>query len=169
LLNVHAAHLDYHGSMENYVQAKANIIKNQTAEDYFIYNMDDTVVTRIASEAKAKLIGFSTQQKHVPGVWMEEDYFYFKEEKIVLRRSIRLFGNHNLENIDTAISIVLSAGGSKDGVRIVLQTFSGVKYRLQFVQAVEVRLFYNDSKSTNRRATEKSLQALEQPTILLAG
>ena len=169
LLNVHAAHLDYHGSMENYVQAKANIIKNQTAEDYFIYNMDNTVVTRIASEAKAKLIGFSTQQKHVPGVWMDEDYFYFKEEKIVSRKSIRLVGNHNLENIAAAIAIVLSAGGSKDGVRKVLQTFSGVKHRLQFVQAVEDRLFYNDSKATNMLATEKALQAFEQPTILLAG
>src|SRR5699024_4917953 len=43
------------------------------------------------------------------------------------------------------------------------------KHRLQFVQAVEDRLFYNDSKATNMLATEKALQAFEQPTILLAG
>lgn len=169
LLNVHAAHLDYHGSMENYVRAKANIIQNQTTADYFIYNMDDTVVTSIASQTNATLVGFTTQQQHITGVWMDDAYFYFNEEKIVSRKSIQLVGNHNLENIAASIAIVLTAGGSTDGIRKVLQTFSGVKHRLQFVKAVEDRLFYNDSKATNMLATEKALQAFEQPTILLAG
>src|SRR5699024_9661636 len=95
--------------------------------------------------------------------------FYFKEEKIVSRTSIRLVGTHNLENVAAAIASVLSVGGSKDGVRKVLQTFSGVKHRLQFVQAVDDRLFYYDAKATTMLATEKALQAFEQPTILLAG
>src|SRR5699024_5440144 len=90
-------------------------------------------------------------------------------EKIVSRKSIRLVGNHNLENIAAAIAFVLSAGGSKDCVRKVLQTFCGVKHRLQCVQAVVDRLFYNDSIGTNMIDTENALQAIEQSTILLAG
>src|SRR5699024_10823376 len=105
----------------------------------------------------------------VPGVWMDEDYFYFKEEKIVSRKSIRLVGNHNLENIAAAIAIVLSAGGSKDGVRKVLQTFSGIKHRLQFVQALEDRLVDNVSKAMKMLVTENAIHAFEQPTIILAG
>lgn len=169
LLNVHAAHLDYHGSMENYVQAKAHIVQNQTAEDYFVYNMDDAAVKHIATQAKAKLVGFTTQQQHVDGAWMDNENIYFNEEKIISRKAVQLVGNHNLENIAAAVAIVLTAGGSVDGVKRVLQTFVGVKHRLQYVKEVDNRFFYNDSKATNMLATEKALQAFKQPTILLAG
>lgn len=169
LLNVHAAHLDYHGSMENYVKAKANIIQNQTADDYFVYNMDDANVAQIAKYTKADLVGFTTHQQHVAGAWMDEVNIYFYEERIISREDVQLVGNHNLENITAAIAIALTAGGSVDGVKRVLQTFSGVKHRLQYVKEVENRFFYNDSKATNILATEKALQAFKQPTILLAG
>ncbi|HLQ95373.1 MAG TPA: UDP-N-acetylmuramoyl-L-alanine--D-glutamate ligase [Pseudogracilibacillus sp.] len=169
LLNVHAAHLDYHGSMENYVKAKANIIQNQTADDYFVYNMDDANVAQIAKYTKADLVGFTTHQQHVAGAWMDEVNIYFYEERIISREDVQLVGNHNLENIAAAIAIALTAGGSVDGVKRVLQTFSGVKHRLQYVKEVENRFFYNDSKATNMLATEKALQAFKQPTILLAG
>lgn len=169
LLNVHAAHLDYHGSMENYVKAKANIIQNQTADDYFVYNMDDANVAHIAKHTKADLVGFTTHQQHVAGAWMDEVNIYFYEERIISREDVQLVGNHNLENIAAAIAIALTAGGSVDGVKRVLQTFAGVKHRLQYVKEVENRFFYNDSKATNMLATEKALQAFKQPTILLAG
>src|SRR5699024_2359330 len=59
LLNLHDAHLDYHGSVESYEQAKSNIFINQTTDDYLIYNADDARVRHSIQEAKAKLIPFS--------------------------------------------------------------------------------------------------------------
>src|SRR5699024_11669385 len=97
---------------------------------------------------------------------MDEVNIYFYEELIISREDVQLVGNHNLENIAAAIAIALTAGGSVDGVKRVLQTFSGVKHRLQYVKEVENRFFYNDSKATNMLATEKALQAFKQPTIL---
>src|SRR5690625_6737761 len=60
-------------------------------------------------------------------------------------------------------------GATKTGIYEVLTSFSGVEHRLQFVANKQDRLFYNDSKATNMLATEKALQAFQQPTILLAG
>src|SRR5699024_802173 len=82
---------------------------------------------------------------------------------------VLLVGEHNMENILAAVSIAMIMGATVAGIQQVLQTFSGVKHRLQFVKTINGRSFYNDSKATNMLATEKALQAFTEPTILLAG
>src|SRR5699024_12616093 len=94
---------------------------------------------------------------------------YFKDEKIVDRRDIRLVGSHNLENILAAMSAAKLNGVSNESIRHVLTTFTGIKHRLQFLAKVNDRLLYNDSKATNILATEKAPASYKQPVILLAG
>ncbi len=94
---------------------------------------------------------------------------YFLDEKVIDLEKIVLVGNHNLENILAAVAAAKLAGATNEGIERVLTTFTGVKHRLQFVDKVHGRLFYNDSKATNMLATEKALAAFKQPTILLAG
>jgi len=168
VLNVFQAHLDYHKTLENYKQAKFNIFRNQTKDDYLIYNANDKVLKGEAETAKGKLIPFSATHK-VKGAWSDGIAVYFLNEKIIDIEEIVLVGTHNLENILAAVAAAKISGATNDGIVSVLTTFSGVKHRLQFVKEVEGRLFYNDSKATNMLATEKALASFEKPIILLAG
>ncbi len=90
-------------------------------------------------------------------------------KKIIEIEKIALVGEHNIENILAAIAVAKLEGISNEAIKSVLTTFTGVSHRLQFVDNIEGRLFYNDSKATNILATSKALQSFQQPTILLAG
>src|SRR5699024_7399740 len=169
LLNVYEAHLDYHKTFFNYQQAKHNIFKNQTNEDYIVYNADQSHVCQAVKQADSTKVPFSIQNQLPDGVWADEKDVYFKNEQVVKRDEIALVGNHNLQNILAAIGAAKLSGATNEAIRKVLRTFSGVKHRLQFVDNINSRLFYKDSKATNILATEKALASFQRPTILLAG
>lgn len=169
LLNIFKAHLDYHKTFNNYKRAKCNIFVNQTADDYLVYNADDPVVSEAVTDAESIKVPFSLKKKQMSGAWVDESSVYFRDEKIIDKREIVLVGNHNLENILAAVCTAKLSGATNQGIREVLTTFSSVKHRLQYVESINGRLFYNDSKATNILATQKALSSFHQPTILLAG
>lgn len=169
LLNIYGAHLDYHGTFAKYSLAKQCLFKNQTADDFLIYNADEKETTNVVQNAKATLIPFSISGTNKAGAWADERAIYFQEEKIINRREIVLVGEHNLENILAGISVAKLQGIPTSHIQNVLRQFSGVDHRLQFVTRKNDRLFYNDSKATNILATQKALASFKQPTILLAG
>jgi len=169
LLNIFEAHLDYHKTLDNYKQAKFNIFRNQTADDYLVYNADDESIAAEIKNAKAITVPFSFSKKVDNGAWTDGSYLYFKNEKIIANSDIVLVGEHNLENILASIAAAKLNGATNEGIRSVLSTFTGVKHRLQFVETIKGRRFYNDSKATNILATQKALGSFTQPTILLAG
>ncbi|WP_067838835.1 UDP-N-acetylmuramoyl-L-alanine--D-glutamate ligase [Amphibacillus sediminis] len=169
LLNLFEAHIDYHGSFNDYQLAKARIFANQSTEDFLIYNRDDARVSELIKSASATLIPFSTKQPCPSGAWADHDAIYFRNEKVMALRDIRLVGEHNRENILASVSAALLLGASIDGIQQTLSTFTGVKHRLQYVTEKNGRLFYNDSKATNILASSKALSSFSQPTLLLAG
>lgn len=169
LLNIFDAHLDYHKTKEQYIEAKSNIFKNQTDTDYLVYNVDDAILNEVVTRAKSRLIPFSLIQKNIDGAWVDKDSIYFQDEKIVAIKDVALVGEHNIANILAAICVAKLSGATNDGIIQTLKTFTGVKHRLQFVIEKNGRLFYNDSKATNMLATEKALKSFTQPVILLAG
>ena len=169
LLNIFEAHLDYHKSFKNYTLAKCNIFKNQSETDYLVYNADDSTIVQYICDAKSKLIPFSIHKNVENGAYIEDNYIYFKDEKVIHTDEIVLVGSHNLENILAAVACAKLHGATNEGIRQVLLTFSGVEHRLQFVDKVKGRLFYNDSKATNILATQKALTSFDKPVILLAG
>ncbi len=169
LLNIFEAHLDYHKTMGNYMEAKFNIFRNQTETDYLVYNADDTKIVTAIEKAPSLKVPFSVTQRLPNGAWMDQDYLYYREEKVMPVADIVLVGEHNLENILAAIAAAKLRGATNEGIYKVLTTFSGVKHRLQFVDNIKQRLFYNDSKATNMLATQKALSSFKQPVILLAG
>ncbi|WP_099157994.1 UDP-N-acetylmuramoyl-L-alanine--D-glutamate ligase [Virgibacillus ndiopensis] len=169
LLNVFEAHLDYHKTFANYKEAKCNIFKNQTSEDYLVYNAEEPTVVEAVTDAKATIVPFSVKRPLENGVWVDEESIYFKDEKIMDKKDIVLVGEHNLENILASIGAAKLSGATNEGIYQVLTTFSGVRHRLQFVEKMNNRVFYNDSKATNILATQKALRSFKQPTIWLAG
>lgn len=169
LLNIFNAHLDYHGTKEEYGKAKANILKNQTANDFAVINADDPLVMELAKSTQATLVPFSVRQTIENGAYIKEDQIFFKNEAIMAIADIVLPGQHNLENILATVAAVKLYGASNEAIKHVLQTFTGVEHRLQYVETINGRKFYNDSKATNILATQKAISAFTDPTILLAG
>ncbi|MEH7333378.1 UDP-N-acetylmuramoyl-L-alanine--D-glutamate ligase [Neobacillus drentensis] len=169
ITNLYDAHLDYHGTKEEYKAAKANITKNQTELEYLIINADQDETFEIARQSKAKIIPFSTKKELAEGAFIRDGWIYFNDEKVMEMDQIALPGVHNLENILCAMSAAKLSGVENKAIQEVLRTFTGVRHRLQYVKEVDGRKFYNDSKATNILATIKALAAFETPIVLLAG
>lgn len=169
LTNLYDAHLDYHGTRKEYFAAKANITKNQTELEYFIFNADQEETMEIARTSKAKIIPFSTKKELSEGAYIRDKWLYFNKERVIPIEKIALPGVHNLENILSAMAAAKLSGVDNRAIQEVLKTFTGVRHRLQYVANVNGRKFYNDSKATNSLATIKALSAFEAPVVLLAG
>lgn len=167
--NLYDAHLDYHGSPEAYAQAKANITKNQTAEDYLIYNADQPELFEHMKDSHATMVPFSLSGRTESGISADEQFIYWQGEPYAERAMIKLPGRHNLENILAATAAAILMDCDKETVEDVLSSFTGVRHRMQFVKEIKGRKFYNDSKATNTLATKSALSSFELPTILIAG
>lgn len=169
LLNLFDAHLDYHGTKEEYVRAKMKIFANQTKQEYAVINTDDATIASLSERIPATIIPFSTKKVDQSGAYFVDDTIFFREEKIIDVKQIVLPGSHNLENILAAICAVKLYGATNEAIVQVLTTFRGVEHRLQFVKEWQGRRFYNDSKATNILATKKAIAAFSTPLILIAG
>ena len=170
ITNITEAHLDYHGTRENYVAAKLNLIQNQTKEDILIYNEDQAGLKELLqSKSSAQLIPFSIHTYLEEGASIKDHSIYFKKEKIADVSDVFIKGKHNLANFLAAIAVAKIKNISNHQIKKVMREFKGVKHRTQFVVEWEDRVFYNDSKATNIEATEKALAGFSQPVVLLAG
>lgn len=167
--NIYDAHLDYHGTRKEYISAKANITKNQTESEYLIVNADQEDTLAIAAGSKATIVPFSTKKVLAKGACIEDGFICFNGEKVMKVNEIALPGNHNLENILSAMAAAKLSGVENSAIQQVLRAFTGVRHRLQYVGEIEGRKFYNDSKATNILATVNALAAFQTPVILLAG
>lgn len=169
ITNIFEAHLDYHGTKDEYIRAKANIFKNQTENDFAVVNFDDENVMAMATQIRAKIIPFSTTKIVQDGAYVQNGFVFFKEKKVIEVEKIVLPGKHNLENILAAVAISKLLDVENDAIEKVLTTFTGVEHRLQFVTEINKRKFYNDSKATNILATQKAISSFQKPVILIAG
>lgn len=169
LTNIYEAHLDYHGNRHNYVEAKMNIVKNQTPEDYFVVNWDNEEWRGLSQRTRGRVVPFSRQNLSQEGSYLQDGWLYFRGEKICTAKTIKIPGQHNVENALAAIAVAKLKGVSNQAIINVLSTFAGVRHRIQFVEEWENRRFYNDSKATNIEATTVALQSFEQPLDLIAG
>ncbi|SFP04530.1 UDP-N-acetylmuramoyl-L-alanine--D-glutamate ligase [Salibacterium halotolerans] len=169
LLNIVDAHLDYHGTRDDYQQSKAKIFANLTASDATVYNAEDPVVSAIAEQSNADLVPFSVNGWTTKGAFIQNGWYWFRDTPILSADEASLPGRHNQENMLAAIACAMLNGAEPDAVRTVLRHFQGVEHRLQFVGRVHKRDVYNDSKSTNILSAQKAVAAFEAPVVLLAG
>ena len=171
IVNIFSAHLDYHGTREEYIEAKLQLTKNQTEDDYLVYNADyPELITLIEGHTKATLVPFSRKSVLEFGACVEGDYICFNGEKVIPVSTIQVPGTQNVENVLAAVAISKLAGASNEGIQKAVQNFHGVKHRTQFVKEVNKRRFYNDSKATNIIATQTALRSFtNQSVVLIAG
>ena len=171
MVNIFSAHLDYHGTREEYIKAKLQLTKNQTEDDYLVYNADyPELITFIEGHTKATLVPFSRNNVLEFGACVKDHYICFNGEKVIPVSTIQVPGTQNVENVLAAVAIAKLAGATNEGIQKAVQNFHGVKHRTQFVKEVNKRRFYNDSKATNIIATQTALRSFtNQSVILIAG
>jgi len=173
LLNITPDHLDRHGTIENYLQAKARIFENQRPEDCAILNWDDERVRELGPKLKARVVYFSPTSLLTEGYGMQGEEIVFAEGgkiiPLINRRELQLRGKHNLENVMASIAAARELGLSWQEIAQGLREFKGVEHRQEIVGTFEGILFVNDSKGTNPDAAEKALYAFEEPIVLIAG
>lgn len=169
LNNIFASHLDWHKTRENYVNDKMNITKNQTKDDFLVINWDNTEWQELAKRTQAKVVPFSRQGLTKSGAYEIEGKLYFKDELIMEVDEIGIPGEQNVENALAAIAVAKIGKVSTAHIKQVLTTFGGVKHRIQYVENLNGRQFYNDSKATDIEATQVALRSFKKPVILIAG
>ena len=167
ITNLSQVHLDHFGTYDNYKYNKCRIFEHHTEKDIAILNLENEDVINSTNSIKSSKLFFSS--KRDADICLKDDAIYYKEEKIINTKDIRLKGVHNYENIMCAIAVAKQFGVSNEVINNLLSKFSGVAHRIEYVKTVEGREFYNDSKATNVKSTQIALSAFSNPTILLLG
>ncbi len=168
MTNLSPAHTDFFGNYENYKKVKAKIFNKQTQEDLAILNYDDPDILKILPSIKSEVKYFSSQKMY-SDCYLKNNAIYYHKEKVCDLDKIKITGTHNYENIMAMILVVKELGIPNDLIANVLESFKGVEHRLEYVDNINGRIFYNDSKATNIESTKTALKSFNKPTILIMG
>ena len=177
-INLTPDHLDRHGSMERYLECKANLFANQRSGDVAVLNLCDRAVAGLGTELARRSGGprvdfFSTAGPGAgpvhPVSWVDNGWMYLQNERVLPLSDIQLPGVHNLENCLAAGTAALARGLDREAVAAGLRTFTGVAHRLEKAGMVAGVTYVNDSKATNVEATLTALNAYPEKTHLILG
>ncbi len=173
ILNITPNHLDRHASMEEYIEAKANILRFQRTQDAAVLNYDNPETRKLARLVKGNLAWFSVEEELSEGGFVRGGYFVLrlgeKEWAIARLEDVKLRGRHNVQNIVAACTIAGLAGADARAMAEVISTFRGIEHRLEFVREVNGARYYNDSIATSPERSAAALRAFDEPIVLLAG
>lgn len=169
VINLTPDHLDYMDSLDEYYASKMNIYMNQDENDYYIENLDDIVLKEYLAKhsRKSKTITMSLNQS--ADCEVVNNAIYYKNEKVIDLKEIKIVGKHNVQNMMIAICASALCGIDISSIHDTLASFMGVEHRIEFVRELNGVRYYNDSKATNTDATIIALNAFEKPVILLMG
>ena len=177
MMNITPDHLDrYDYKMQNYVDSKFRIIRNQTASDYFIYWADDPVIKAELNkyDIASRLLPFTADPANgncaarVTDEEIKVDIHHTLKMEIP-RKDIPLKGLHNMFNSMAAVLACLAAGVDPMKIRKGLVSFKAVEHRLEFVAEKDGVKWINDSKATNVASTYYALESMDSPTVLILG
>jgi len=171
LMNLYPAHLDYHHSMESYLDAKMNMFANQTEEDIAVLPWDQPQLHERFQEVRARTYFFSRKQKISRGAYVEDGMIVFSDGE-GSREEILPVADCAVRHLDNALAAIIVsrlAGADKQSVARVLSTFPGVEHRMEFVAKIAGVSYYNDSKATNPEAASRALQACDKPVVWICG
>lgn len=175
LMNITPDHLDrYQYRMQNYVDSKFRITRNQTGEDFFIYFADDPVITEEMRCRKpaARCIPFTLSSIYGEGAGVHENQLIINIHKNQFSMSIldlALQGKHNVCNSMAAAISGMVLEIRNDRIRESLTDFQGVEHRLERFLKVHGIEFINDSKATNVNSTWYALESMNHQVVWIAG
>ncbi len=174
LLNLSPDHMNRHHTMGNYIAAKSKVFAHQTADDYFITNMDDPICRKLMLQSRAKVVPFSSSQELRFGAFVQNGRLVLKKEDGTIVDflgidELKIIGEHNVQNALAAAAVSYCAGVDEETIGEAVRAFNGVEHRLEYCGNIRGVDYYNDSKGTNTDAAETAIRAVGKDIILIAG
>ena len=179
--NLAENHLERYRTMEDYVNAKRKIFKNTSQATTSILNADDNAVVELARDPavqRGKIFYFSRkpalepQIMNIGGMVNVGDELRVRtgpEIEAFSLKGIKMKGKHSIENLMAALLLAREHGATHAAVQKTIETFHGLRHRMEYVRKVGGVLFFNDSKATNVHAVSRALDCFDENVILIAG
>lgn len=172
ITNITPNHLNIHKDYDEYINSKKNIFKYQNENGILILNYDNEITRQCSKEAHGRVIFFSSKEKLDNGFIVDGKIIKQCEDKI--RKHILdgndaiLKGNHNYENIATALAATNTLVAPENAVETIKE-FKPVAHRIEFIREIDGVKWYNDSASSSPTRTISGLNAFDDNIILIAG
>lgn len=171
--NVAPNHLDIHKDMDEYVEAKKNILMHQNAFSRTVLNRDNEITSGFSRYVRGQSLGFSMERPVKNGAWLDTDgtlhmSYRGMDVPVMHRDNITIIGDHNVENYLAAISAVWGYV-SADTIRKVAKEFTGVEHRNEFVREKDGVRYFNDSIASSPTRTIAGLKSFDRKVMLIAG
>lgn len=163
--NITPNHLDVHKDMQEYIDAKRNIVKYQGKNSVTVLNYSNEITRGFAKNIPSEVRYFNKENS----IWRDEISIFFGCEKVLDVKDIAIPGEHNVENYMAAIGAVWGIV-SKENILNVAKSFYGVAHRAELVRTLNGVKYYNDSIASSPTRTIKGMLSLfEQKIILICG
>lgn len=173
LLNISQDHLDRYNSMEEYIEAKFNLFKNQTPKEFSIFKYNDIITNKYLSRVNSTSYFFSRTEEPSQGAFLKDSRFLWKQdnriEVIADEDDMNIYGEHNKENTLAAITITKIIGIKNESIKKGINRFKGLRHRMEFVARINNRDFINDSKATTVSAVKMSVSSIRGRGIIIMG
>ena len=175
ILNITPNHLDRHGTMEAYTNAKARILDFQSSKDIAVLGHDDLGAWNLRNKVKGKLLTFSLHDldEGFDGAYLHDGLLNLRDGNaylpLLLREKIQLPGNHNVANVLAAFSIGHAAGFRLDDMLEAVEEFRGVPHRLELVRELRGVRWYNGSIATAPERSMADIHSFTEPIVLMLG
>jgi UDP-N-acetylmuramoylalanine--D-glutamate ligase len=172
-VNLAPDHLDRHGTLESYLEAKLKIFANQGNDDAAVYNGQTPELQGVDLGGCARRIRFCPAESSSADpdceVTMRDGVIFADDEPLLRADELQLLGAHNVENAMAAAAAALASGLPGDAVAEGLRSFQGVPHRLERVRELDGVLYVNDSKATNVASAVAGVRAFDGGVRLIAG
>ncbi len=155
VVDVFPDHLDHHKNLKEYFEAKSQIAQRQTANDVIFYLADNKLSARIAKQSPGRQIS----------VW----HYISAKERSLLRKTLKLPGQHNFRNAQAALAAAKYLGCPLKKSLAAISKFKGNEHRLEFVRNLKDVRYYNDSANTDPEGTVAAARAFREPKVLIVG
>ncbi len=175
VLNITPNHLDRHGTMDVYIEAKSQILRHQSADGIAVLGWDDANARDLESAAPGRVWWFaeSAPTAESAGTFIREEVIYLRdgghEQPVCQVAEIKLRGAHNVLNVLAACALAGAAGTEPAAMREAINNFAGVAHRLELVRERNGVKWYNDSIATAPERAIAAIRSFDEPLILLAG
>jgi UDP-N-acetylmuramoylalanine--D-glutamate ligase len=173
ITNIYQDHIDWHGSLEEYINAKKQIFLHQTKEDFLVLNMDDKVSKGFVDQAKGTVKTYSLENREA-NYYINKKSEIFENGKLLLTlKDPFLKGKHNHYNMLAAIATSRIYNISPKIIKSVLENFKGLECRQEFVREIDGVKYYNDTCATSVEAVnamfERFGEEYRNRIVMIAG
>ncbi|HEX8390462.1 MAG TPA: UDP-N-acetylmuramoyl-L-alanine--D-glutamate ligase [Candidatus Saccharimonadales bacterium] len=168
VLAIEPDHLDVHKNMKDYVDAKANIRRHQTADDICWYHPTNESARQVATVTKAghaARYGIADDN----GVYVKDGSFVHKDTAIGSVSALKVVGQHNIENTCAALSATINYTQDSEVINRGLGDFTGLPHLLKFVAEKRAVRFYDDSIATTPGSAIAAVRSFDQPKVVILG